>query len=386
MKQKLKIGITCYPSVGGSGVVATELGKLLAERGHEIHFITSSLPFRLNKVYCNITFHEVEVNQYSVFKYPPYDLALASKMAEVANREDLDILHVHYAIPHAICAYLAKQMVKKDLKIVTTLHGTDITVLGYDQSLADMIRFGIESSDRVTAVSNALVQQTYELLQPKKEIETVYNFIDDRVYYKKDAAYLKEEYGILEEEKVIIHVSNFRKVKRVQDVIYSFQKIQRKVKAKLLLVGDGPEMSFVSRLVRELGLSGEVLFLGKQDSLEDLYSISDLILLLSEKESFGLVLLEAMACGVPSIGTNAGGIPEVIKEGETGYICEVGDIDTVAFHAIHLLSNSELHKSMSENAKNSATQLFHSDKIVSQYESIYYELLNEGVKSGDPIL
>ncbi|UGB29239.1 N-acetyl-alpha-D-glucosaminyl L-malate synthase BshA [Metabacillus sp. B2-18] len=386
MKQKLKIGITCYPSVGGSGVVATELGKLLAERGHEIHFITSSLPFRLNKVYCNITFHEVEVNQYSVFKYPPYDLALASKMAEVANREDLDILHVHYAIPHAICAYLAKQMVNKDLKIVTTLHGTDITVLGYDQSLADMIRFGIESSDRVTAVSNALVQQTYELLQPKKEIETVYNFIDDRVYYKKDSSYLKEEYGILEEEKVIIHVSNFRKVKRVQDVIYSFQKIQRKVTAKLLLVGDGPEMSFVSRLVRELGLSEKVLFLGKQDSLEDLYSISDLILLLSEKESFGLVLLEAMACGVPSIGTNAGGIPEVIKEGETGYICEVGDIDTVAFHAIHLLLNSELHKSMSENAKNSATQLFHSDKIVTQYESIYYELLNEGVKSGDPIL
>jgi len=386
MKQKLKIGITCYPSVGGSGVVATELGKLLAEKGHEIHFITSSLPFRLNKVYCNITFHEVEVNQYSVFKYPPYDLALASKMAEVANREDLDILHVHYAIPHAICAYLAKQMVNKDLKIVTTLHGTDITVLGYDQSLADMIRFGIESSDRVTAVSNALAQQTYELLQPKKEIETVYNFIDDRVYYKKDASYLKEEYGILEEEKVIIHVSNFRKVKRVQDVIYSFQKIQRKVKAKLLLVGDGPEMSFVNKLVKELGLSEKVLFLGKQDSLEDLYSISDLILLLSEKESFGLVLLEAMACGVPSIGTNAGGIPEVIKEGETGYICEVGDIDTVAFHAIHLLSNSELHESMSENAKNSATQLFHSDKVVSQYESIYYELLNEGVKSGDPIL
>ncbi|MFD2214264.1 N-acetyl-alpha-D-glucosaminyl L-malate synthase BshA [Metabacillus endolithicus] len=386
MKQKLKIGITCYPSVGGSGVVATELGKLLAEKGHEIHFITSSLPFRLNKVYCNITFHEVEVNQYSVFKYPPYDLALASKMAEVANREDLDILHVHYAIPHAICAYLAKQMVNKDLKIVTTLHGTDITVLGYDQSLADMIRFGIESSDRVTAVSNALAQQTYELLQPKKEIETVYNFIDDRVYYKKDASYLKEEYGILEEEKVIIHVSNFRKVKRVQDVIYSFQKIQRKVKAKLLLVGDGPEMSFVNKLVKELGLSEKVLFLGKQDSLEDLYSISDLILLLSEKESFGLVLLEAMACGVPSIGTNAGGIPEVIKEGETGYICEVGDIDTVAFHAIHLLSNGELHKSMSENAKNSATQLFHSDKVVSQYESIYYELLNEGVKSGDPIL
>jgi N-acetyl-alpha-D-glucosaminyl L-malate synthase BshA len=323
MRKKLKIGITCYPSVGGSGVVATELGKLLAERGHEIHFITSSLPFRLNKVYCNITFHEVEVNQYSVFKYPPYDLALASKMAEVAKREKLDLLHVHYAIPHAICAYLAKQMVDDDLKIVTTLHGTDITVLGYDQSLSDLIRFGIEASDKVTAVSDALVSQTNELIQPKKTIETIYNFIDDRVYRKKNATHLKREYGIGDDEKVIIHVSNFRKVKRVQDVIYSFHLIQRKINAKLLLVGDGPEMTFVSKLVRELGLTDKVLFLGKQDNLEELYSLSDLMLLLSEKESFGLVLLEAMACGVPCIGTDTGGIPEVITEGETGYICEI---------------------------------------------------------------
>jgi L-malate glycosyltransferase len=386
MDRKLKIGITCYPSVGGSGVVATELGKLLAERGHEVHFITSSLPFRLNKVYCNITFHEVEVNQYSVFKYPPYDLALASKMAEVAKRENLDLLHVHYAIPHAICAYLAKQMVDKDLKIVTTLHGTDITVLGYDHSLADLIRFGIESSDHVTAVSNALVNQTYELIHPDKQIETVYNFIDDRVYFKKDASHLKKEYGISEDEKVIIHVSNFRKVKRVQDVIYAFQKIVRKVNSKLLLVGDGPEMSFVNRLVRELGLTEQVLFLGKQDSLEELYSISDLILLLSEKESFGLVLLEAMACGVPCIGTNAGGIPEVINEGETGFICEIGDIDSIAYQAIKLLSDDDLHKTMSENATVLAKNMFHSDKIVAQYESIYYELLSKGVRDGDPIL
>ncbi|MCM3440774.1 N-acetyl-alpha-D-glucosaminyl L-malate synthase BshA [Metabacillus halosaccharovorans] len=384
MKKKLKIGITCYPSVGGSGVVATELGKLLAEKGHEVHFITSSLPFRLNKVYCNITFHEVEVNQYSVFKYPPYDLALASKMAEVANREDLDLLHVHYAIPHAICAYLAKQMVKKDLKIVTTLHGTDITVLGYDQSLADMIRFGIESSDQVTAVSNALVNQTHDLLHPDKKIETVYNFIDDRVYYKKDAMHLKKEYKIGEDEKVIIHVSNFRKVKRVQDVVYAFQKIHRKVKSKLLLVGDGPEMTYVNRLVRELGLVEHVLFLGKQDSLEELYSISDLILLLSEKESFGLVLLEAMACGVPCIGTNAGGIPEVILEGETGYICDIGDIETIALRAIQILSDQDLHSRMAESATILAKERFHSDKIVSQYESIYYKLL-EGVKIGDSI-
>lgn len=375
MKKKLKIGITCYPSVGGSGVVATELGKLLAERGHEIHFITSSLPFRLNKVYCNITFHEVEVNQYSVFKYPPYDLALASKMAEVAKREQLDLLHVHYAIPHAICAFLAKQMVGDDLKIVTTLHGTDITVLGYDQSLSDLIRFGIEASDKVTAVSNALANQTYELIQSNKTIETVYNFIDDRVYSKKDAAHLKREYGIHEDEKVVIHVSNFRKVKRVQDVVYSFQLIQRQINSKLLLVGDGPEMTFVSKLVRELGITDKVLFLGKQDNLEELYSLSDVMLLLSEKESFGLVLLEAMACGVPCIGTNTGGIPEVINEGQTGYLCEVGDIETVSQRAIQLLSNEELHKKMSEYAVCTARQAFHSDKIVSQYESIYYNLL-----------
>lgn len=375
MKKKLKIGITCYPSVGGSGVVATELGKLLAERGHEIHFITSSLPFRLNKVYCNITFHEVEVNQYSVFKYPPYDLALASKMAEVAKREQLDLLHVHYAIPHAICAFLAKQMVGDDLKIVTTLHGTDITVLGYDQSLSDLIRFGIEASDKVTAVSNALANQTYELIQPNKTIETVYNFIDDRVYSKKDAAHLKREYGIHEDEKVVIHVSNFRKVKRVQDVVYSFQLIQRQINSKLLLVGDGPEMTFVSKLVRELGITDKVLFLGKQDNLEELYSLSDVMLLLSEKESFGLVLLEAMACGVPCIGTNTGGIPEVINEGQTGYLCEVGDIEKVSQRAIQLLSNEELHKKMSEHAVFTARQAFHSDKIVSQYESIYYNLL-----------
>lgn len=377
MREKLKIGITCYPSVGGSGVVATELGKLLAERGHEIHFITSSLPFRLNKVYCNITFHEVEVNQYSVFKYPPYDLALASKMAEVAKRENLDLLHVHYAIPHAICAYLAKSMVNKDLKIVTTLHGTDITVLGYDQSMADLVRFGIESSDIVTAVSNSLAAQTHELIQPNRDIETVYNFIDDRIYQKRDASHLKSQYGIKEKERVIIHVSNFRKVKRVQDVIYAFQLIQRQINAKLLLVGDGPEMTFVSKLVRELGLTDKVLFLGKQDNLEELYSLSDLMLLLSEKESFGLVLLEAMACGVPCIGTNTGGIPEVIYEGETGFICEVGDIESISHRAIQILSDDTLHKKLSEQAIFVAKDEFHSEKIVSQYESIYYNLLSK---------
>ena len=374
---KLKIGITCYPSVGGSGVIATELGKLLAEKGHEIHFIASSMPFRLKKVYCNIYYHEVEVNQYSVFQYPPYDLALASKMAEVAKREKLDLLHVHYAIPHAICAYLAKQMVGEDLKIVTTLHGTDITVLGSDPSLSEMIRFGIEKSDRVTAVSNALVQQTNDLLEPNKDIQTVYNFIDERVYHKKDVDYLREEYGIKREEKVLIHISNFRKVKRVPDVVRAFHLVQKEIPAKLLLVGDGPEMTVVCKLVKDLGLDDTVLFLGKQENVEELYSISDLKLLLSQKESFGLVILEAMACGVPSIGTNIGGLPEVISHGETGFLCEMGDIKDVAAKAVELLSNEKLHHTMSERALQMIHGKFNSNYIVEQYEDIYYQMLNQ---------
>lgn len=372
---KLKIGITCYPTVGGSGVIATELGKLLAEKGHEIHFISSSMPFRLNKVYSNIYYHEVQVNQYSVFQYPPYDLALASKMAEVAKREKLDLLHVHYAIPHAVCAYLAKKMTDDKLKIVTTLHGTDITVLGYDPSLNDMIRFGIEGSDVVTAVSESLVQQTYDLLQPKKAIQTVYNFIDERVYSKKDTQDLKAQYGISDDEKVVIHVSNFRKVKRVQDVVKSFHLIEKQVASKLLLVGDGPEISVVCNLVKELGLKDKVLFLGKQENLEDLYSISDLMLLLSEKESFGLVLLEAMACGVPSVGTKIGGIPEVIDDGVTGYLSDVGNVEDIAQNAVKILANPALHNEFAENAISRVKKHFSSQKIVEQYEDMYKQLI-----------
>ncbi|WP_201713300.1 N-acetyl-alpha-D-glucosaminyl L-malate synthase BshA [Rossellomorea arthrocnemi] len=373
--KKLKIGITCYPTVGGSGVVATELGKLLAEKGHEIHFITSSIPFRLNKMYHNIYFHQVEVSQYSVFQYPPYDLALANKMAEITERENLDILHVHYAIPHAVCAILGKQMSGKDVKIVTTLHGTDITVLGYDPSLTGAIRFGIEKSDVVTAVSSALVKQTYDLIQPDKEIKTVYNFIDERVYKAVDSRHLRNEYGIKDHEKVMIHVSNFRGVKRVQDVVASFNLIHREIPSKLLLVGDGPEMTLICKQVRELGLEGRVLFLGKQDNLEELYSISDIKLLLSEKESFGLVALEAMACGVPSIGTNVGGIPEVIEDGYNGFICEVGNVKQVALKALQLLKDEKLHRKLSKNALQTARTKFHSSKIVEQYEQIYKDLL-----------
>ncbi|MFT4413069.1 N-acetyl-alpha-D-glucosaminyl L-malate synthase BshA [Fredinandcohnia humi] len=374
---KLKIGITCYPTVGGSGIIATELGKLLADKGHEIHFISSSLPFRLNKVYSNIYFHEVEVNQYSVFKYPPYDLALASKMADVVKREKLDLLHVHYAIPHAVCAYLAKQMVGGDLKIVTTLHGTDITVLGYDPSLTDLIRFGIEESDIVTAVSQSLVQQTYDVIEPKKEIKTVYNFVDQKVYYKRNVDELKKQYGIKADEKVVIHVSNFRKVKRVEDVIRAFYFVQQKIASKLLLVGDGPELTVVCRMINELGIEDKVLLLGKQENVAELYSISDLKLLLSEKESFGLVLIEAMACGVPTIGTKIGGIPEVIDEGVNGFLCEVGDIEYIAKKSVEILSNSSMHAEMSRNAVKSISKKFNTERIVNQYEDLYHTIINK---------
>jgi N-acetyl-alpha-D-glucosaminyl L-malate synthase BshA len=374
--KKLKIGITCYPTVGGSGVVATELGKMLAEKGHEIHFISSSLPFRLGKMYHNIYYHQVDVNQYSVFQYPPYDIALASKMAEVVNREKLDLLHVHYAIPHAVCAILAKQMSDHPIKVITTLHGTDITVLGYDPSLADAIKFGIEKSDIVTAVSNSLREQTLEVINPDKPIETIYNFIDDRIYQKSDSSHLKEEFAIEDDEKVVIHVSNFRPVKRVDDVIKTFAKIADKMPAKLLLVGDGPEVSRVCKLVNKYGLEKKVLFLGKQDNLEELYSISDLMLLLSEKESFGLVILEAMACGVPCIGTNVGGIPEVISNGKSGYICELGDIDGIAGKAISILSDPVRQQKFSQRAIDSVKSKFDAESIVRQYEQLYFRLVD----------
>jgi L-malate glycosyltransferase len=298
-------------------------------------------------------------------------------MAEVIQREQLDILHVHYAIPHAVCAILAKQMSNNDVKIVTTLHGTDITVLGYDPSLKEAIRFGIEQSDSVTAVSNALVQQTYDLIRPNKNIQTIYNFIDERVYRKVESSSLKKEYGINEQEKVFIHVSNFRVVKRVPDVVQVFYNIQQKIPAKLLLVGDGPEMTVVCQLVEKLGLQKHVLFLGKQDNLEELYSISDVMLLLSEKESFGLVALEAMACGVPCIGTNIGGIPEVITDGENGFICEVGNIHQITERSLQLVTDEDLHKTFSEQAVRTVYDKFHSEKIVQQYEQLYVRLMEE---------
>lgn len=373
----IKIGITCYPSVGGSGIIATELGVLLAKQGYEVHFITSSLPFRLDQVHPKVYYHEVEVTNYPVFKYPPYDLALAAKMAEVVDREKLDILHVHYAMPHAICAILARDIAEHDVKIITTLHGTDITVLGFDPTLEKMVKHGIEQSDAVTGVSESLVQQTYDRLDVNKDITVIYNFVNEQEYYRKKLVSIKKQYNIKDDEKVVIHISNFRKVKRVEDVVHTFKKVKDKVNAKLLLVGDGPESSAIFELVNELGLSESVLFLGRQKKISDLLSISDLLLLLSEQESFGLVLLEAMFCEVACIGTNVGGIPEVIKHEETGFLVDLGDVDTAANYAIKVLQDEELLASISENALEYVKSEFHSEKILQEYIDLYDRVLNK---------
>ncbi|HAM81163.1 N-acetyl-alpha-D-glucosaminyl L-malate synthase BshA [Ornithinibacillus bavariensis] len=372
-----KIGITCYPTVGGSGVIATELGILLAEQGHQIHFITSSVPFRLDRVYPSIYYHEVEMSHYPVFQYPPYDLALATKMAEVIDREELDILHVHYALPHAICAILARDMAERDVKIVTTLHGTDITVLGIDNTFNRMIKYGIEKSDAVTAVSQDLVAQTREMIHTEKDIHVIYNFVNESDYHKKDLNLIKEQYGIHPDEKVVIHISNFRKVKRLGDIVQTFKQIKDHVNAKLLLVGDGPEYSNTFNLVTKLGLEKDVLFLGKQNNISDLLSIADLNLLMSEKESFGLVLLEAMACEVPCIGTKVGGIPEVILHDETGYLVELGDTETAANYAIRLLRDEELHHIFAKNSLEHVRKNFHSSIILKQYMELYHNVLEQ---------
>lgn len=372
----MKIGITCYPTVGGSGVIATELGKLLAEKGNEIHFITSSMPFRLDCVNPEIYYHEVETSYYPVFKHPPYDLALAAKMAEVIDREKLDILHVHYAMPHAISAILAKDIAKHDVKIITTLHGTDITVLGMDKTFKPMIKYGIEKSDKVTAVSNDLARQTINVLEVKKDIDVIYNFINEEEYYKKERAFLKTQYNISDDEKVIIHISNFRKVKRVEDVIKTYAKINKDTKAKLILVGDGPESPTVFELVEQLNLQNKVMFLGRQKNISDLLSISDLLLLMSEQESFGLVILEAMACEVPSIATNVGGIPEVITHGETGYLVDLGDTERAVNYAVDILNDENKLREMSQLAYKRSKTKFHSETIVNEYLDLYRSVLN----------
>src|SRR5699024_5277115 len=311
------------------------------------------------------------------FQHPPYDLASAAKMAEVIDREKLDILHVHYAMPHAISAILAKDIAKRDVKIVTTLHGTDITVLGYDKVFKKMIAYGIEQSDAVTAVSQQLVEQTKEQLEVKKEIDVIYNFINEKEYERKDREFIKKDYGILPDEKVFIHISNFRKVKRVEDVIQTFAIVEKKKKAKLILVGDGPEIQTAFELVKSLGLTEEVLFLGRQKNISDLLSISDIKLLMSQEESFGLVLLEVMSCEVVPIATNVGGIPEVIKHGETGFTVDLGDVKAAANFALQLINDEELQQSMVQKGLERLQTHFASDEIINQYISLYKRVIYE---------
>lgn len=371
----MKIGITCYPSLGGSGVVATELGKLLAERGHQVHFITSSMPFRLGSFHPNLYYHEVEVNRYDVFRYPPYDLTLANRMAQVAREEKLDLLHVHYAVPHALCAYLAKQMVGNSLKVMTTLHGTDITVLGYDSGLSEMIRFGIEQSDVVTAVSGDLIRQTKELLGVEKPIELVYNFVDKRRYYPRNVEAMKRHFTP-NGEKILMHISNFRPVKRVQDVVAVFAGVRKQIPVKLLLIGDGPELARIRRSIYEQELDQDVIFLGKQEDVAEMISLADVMLLPSEKESFGLVALEAMACGVPVVATRVGGLPEVVADQECGFLTDVGDVPEMIRRTLHLLEDQQLYAQFSRAAVERARITFCHERITSQYEQLYRQMLD----------
>ena len=377
----MKIGITCYPTYGGSGVVATELGLELAQRDHEIHFISYAQPIRLRGAEPNIHYHEVEVSRYPLFDYPPYDLALATRMAEVAQLYDLDLLHVHYAIPHSVSAMLARQMLSdgprgKRLPFVTTLHGTDITLVGLDRSYLPITRYSIEQSDGVTAISNYLRDRTKKVLDVKKNIEVIYNSVNSDVYSRNqaNAPEIRKEYEP-NGERVLVHLSNFRPVKRITDVIEIFDRVHKQIPSRLLLIGDGPDRSVAEWLAVQKGIHDDVLFLGKQDQIAEKLSIADIMLLPSELESFGLAALEAMACEVVPIATRAGGVPEVIDHGRTGYLADVGDVDTMARYAIELLRDEKKMREMGKQARAVATERFGSTKIVKQYEDYYRRVL-----------
>lgn len=377
----MKIGITCYPTYGGSGVVATELGLELAQRGHEIHFISYAQPIRLRGAEPNIHYHEVEVSRYPLFDYPPYDLALATRMAEVAQLYDLDLLHVHYAIPHSVSALLARQMMAEGprgrrLPFVTTLHGTDITLVGLDRSYLPITRYSIEQSDGVTAISNYLRDRTLRVFDVKNSIEVIYNSVNCDVYRRnpEGTAELRKEYAP-NGERLLVHLSNFRPVKRLTDVIEIFDRVHKKIPSKLLLIGDGPDRSVAEWLAVQKGIHQDILFLGKQDQIQDKVAAADIMVMPSELESFGLAALEAMACEVVPIATRVGGVPEVIEHGKSGYLADVGDVDTMAGYAIELLTNEERLREMGREARAMAKDRFCSTKIVAQYEDFYRRVL-----------
>lgn len=377
----MKIGITCYPTYGGSGVVATELGIELAAKGHQIHFITYQQPFRLTGRERGISYHEVAVPTYPLFEYPPYDLALATRMSEVGEYYDLDLLHVHYAIPHSVSALLARQMLAargRHLPFVTTLHGTDITLVGQDRSYLPVTRFGIENSDGVTAISSYLRDKTLQEFQIQRPIEVIPNFVNCDLYKPLEAQERNRGRAVYaaENEKILLHLSNFRPVKRVQDVINVFAKVTREVPSHLLLVGDGPERSNAEYLVHSLNLQGRVHFLGKQDEVHRLLPLADLLLMPSKLEAFGLAALEAAACRVPTIATRQGGVPELIDDGINGRLLAVGDVDGMAEAAIALLRDPQALDAMAIAARQTAQQRFCSSKIIPQYEAFYEQIIS----------
>ncbi len=372
----MKIGIVCYPTFGGSGVVATELGHALSQKGHEIHFITYHQPVRLNTLQANIHFHEVTVPDYPLFQYQPYELALSSKLVQVVKQEQLELLHVHYAIPHAYAAYMAQKMLEDQgisIPFVTTLHGTDITLVGSHPFYKDAVAFSINHSNVVTSVSHSLKEDTQRLFHIKKDIQVIYNFIDAD-FYKSRQPPCEREIIVSREEKIITHISNFRPLKRVLDVIKTFDLITEKCPAKLLMVGDGIDKSKAQAYCKERGIEDQVLFLGKSNEIDRILCFSDLFLLPSEKESFGLSALEAMIHKVPVISSNAGGLPEINKEGFSGYLLDVGDYQGMAARGLELLLDTEKHNSFKNNAFEQALQ-FDLKKIVNQYENVYQKAI-----------
>lgn len=373
--EKIKIGIVCYPTFGGSGVVATELGKALAKEGHKVHFITYSQPTRLDFLNENLFYHEVEFRSYPLFEYPPYELALASKMVSVVKNEKLDLLHVHYAIPHASAAYMAKQILRTEgifIPVVTTLHGTDITLVGKDASYEPVVTFSINQSDGVTAVSHDLRRETLEHFKITNDIEVIPNFIDLEKFKKQKKDHFKKAI-CPQGEALIVHTSNFRKVKRVQDVVHIFANIHREIPSKLLMIGDGPERAKAEALCRELDVCQDVRFLGKLEAVEEVLSVADLFLMPSQKESFGLAALEAMACEVPVISSNTGGIPELNVQGETGFMSPVGDVEDMTRKALFVLDKNNLPR-FKENALKRAKE-FDITRILPLYEAYYDKIM-----------
>lgn len=377
----MRIGIVCYPTYGGSGVLATELGKGLADRGHQVHFVSYAQPARLDSFHPNIFFHEVRFGEYPLFEYPPYETALASTLVDVVKYQNLDVLHVHYAIPHASVAYMAKKVLlnqdNRYIPVVTTLHGTDITLVGKDPAYAPVVQMAINKSDGVTAVSRSLRDQTFEFFDIKNEIEVIYNFIDFARFQRKNKEHFKRAIAP-NGEKILMHISNFRKVKRVEDVVHVFERVFREIPSKLLLVGDGPERQGVEMLCRELGLCDQIRFLGKQDAIEELLAIADVFILPSESESFGLAALEAMACEVPVISSNTGGLPEVNTHGETGFLSNIGDVDDMAKNTIFLLSDDERLSQFKANALARA-KTFDLSNILPLYEAYYEKVIERAM-------